>query len=250
MCGRLKASKRRHKLAMKPSHPTTSPPSTSRRTGWTRRSNTLIARGNHETLDLSSEPWKDVQHPRPNCGEARRGGRGAGVAQEGDETYAAYVDRSGGQANQSVRQWEAEIQDVVAACNGNTQAAQELEPFLQSMEAKKTGAIVIPVLRRICDGERGVELTGGIGSHRCSDCAAGVRVVAVTLIPAFSLEGEGAGYLSLLSALRGRGGEPRRVRVHPMKVKAIPSNNGNRRRKPSSPRVAATNAPCNNWIRS
>jgi hypothetical protein len=58
-----------------------------------------------------------------------------------------------------LRQWEPVTRAVVAACNGNARAAQELEPFLQSMESKEDWRNLIPILRRIMAGERGVELT-------------------------------------------------------------------------------------------
>ena len=41
------------------------------------------AREIKETLDLSVGTVDDVQHPRPNCGEARADGRGSAVAEEG-----------------------------------------------------------------------------------------------------------------------------------------------------------------------
>lgn len=115
-----------------------------------------------ETLDLSVEPWKDysimalIADKRGRVQEARQWRKKA------DETYAAYVDRSGGQANQNVRQWEPVIQGIVAACNGDTQVAQQLEPFFQQMETQDDWRNLIPVLRRILAGERGIELTEGL----------------------------------------------------------------------------------------
>jgi hypothetical protein len=51
---------------------------------------------------------------------------------------------------------------IVAACNGNTQAAQELEPILQQRGATDDWRYLVAVIRRILAGERGIELTEGL----------------------------------------------------------------------------------------
>jgi tetratricopeptide (TPR) repeat protein len=121
------------------------------------------AREIKETLDLSSKPWTtygilaQIAERRGRADEARQWRR------KEQETYQAYVDRSGGQAgDQAVRKWEPEIQSVVAICNGDTQAAQQLEPFLQKMEQTDDWRNLVPVIRRILAGERGIELTEGL----------------------------------------------------------------------------------------
>jgi hypothetical protein len=121
------------------------------------------AREIDETLDLSSEPWKDysilaqIADKRGRAEEARQWRR------KEQETYQAYVDRSGGQAgDQVVRKWEPYIQAVVAICNGDAQAAQQLEPFLQKMANTDDWRNLIAVIRRILAGERGIELTEGL----------------------------------------------------------------------------------------
>jgi tetratricopeptide (TPR) repeat protein len=121
------------------------------------------AREIKETLDLSSQPWTtyntlaEIAEKRGRMEEAREWRR------KEQETYQAYVDRSGGQViDPAVRQWEPVIQMVVAVCNGNVQAVQELEPFLQKMETQDNWRNLIPVLRRIMAGERGVEMTEGL----------------------------------------------------------------------------------------
>jgi tetratricopeptide (TPR) repeat protein len=120
------------------------------------------AREIDETLDLSSEPWKDygilaqIADKRGRAEEARQWRR------KEQETYQAFVDRSGGQADANVRKWEPVIQAVVAVCNGDTQVMQQLEPFFQRMETTDDWRNLIPVIRRILAGERGIELTEGL----------------------------------------------------------------------------------------
>ncbi len=51
-------------------------------------------------------------------------------------------------------QWAGVIQAVVAVCNGNTDAADRLAPFLDQMEQKDDWRGLVAVLRRILEGER------------------------------------------------------------------------------------------------
>jgi tetratricopeptide (TPR) repeat protein len=51
-------------------------------------------------------------------------------------------------------QWNEVIQAMVAACNGNQDAANSLAPFLSQMEQKEEWRALIGVLRRILAGER------------------------------------------------------------------------------------------------
>jgi hypothetical protein len=112
---------------------------------------------------LSVKPWKDysimaqIAEKRGQVKEARQ------WRKKEQETYQAFVYQSGGQAeDRVVKQWQPRIEAIVAACNGNTQAAQQLEPFLQQMETQDDWRNLIPVLRRILVGERGIELTEGL----------------------------------------------------------------------------------------
>lgn len=60
-------------------------------------------------------------------------------------------------------QWDGVIQTVIATCNGNQNAVQQLEPFLNEMEQKEEWRVLIGVLRRIVAGERdALELLRGL----------------------------------------------------------------------------------------
>ncbi|HLF27144.1 MAG TPA: tetratricopeptide repeat protein [Anaerolineae bacterium] len=118
-----------------------------------------------ETLDLSAQPWTtynilaQIADKRGQAEEARQWRR------KEQETYQAFVDRSGGQViDPNVRKWEPRIQAIVAACNGDAQALQQLEPVFQRLETADDWRNLIPVIRRIIAGERGIELTEGL--HR------------------------------------------------------------------------------------
>ncbi len=88
-----------------------------------------------------------------------------------EEAQRAFAAQSGGQWSedgaqiaQQVHQWDNVIAAVVAACKGNAesaQAARELEPVLQDVEAKGWGNLVA-VIRRILKGERGAALAAGL----------------------------------------------------------------------------------------
>lgn len=52
------------------------------------------------------------------------------------------------------QQWGEAIQTVVAACQGDAQAAADLAPFLQEMEQRENWRALAEVLRRIWQGER------------------------------------------------------------------------------------------------
>jgi len=51
-------------------------------------------------------------------------------------------------------QWGEIVQEIIAACSGNKEAAGQLAPFLTSMEQKDDWRPLIGVLRRILAGER------------------------------------------------------------------------------------------------
>ena len=61
-----------------------------------------------------------------------------------------------------MQQWDPVIRAVVAACNGNARAVQELEPFLNDVEKEDDWRNLVLVIRRIMQGERGVELMEGL----------------------------------------------------------------------------------------
>jgi hypothetical protein len=61
-----------------------------------------------------------------------------------------------------MQQWDPVIRAVVAACNGNARAVQELEPFLNDVEKEEDWRNLVLVIRRIMRGERGVELLEGL----------------------------------------------------------------------------------------
>jgi tetratricopeptide (TPR) repeat protein len=115
-----------------------------------------------ETLDLFAQPWATygilatIAEQRGRADEVRQWRR------KEQETYQAFVDQSGGQADSNVRKLEPLIQAIVAACNGNGQAAQEIEPVLQRMGTTDDWRKLIPVIRRIMGGERDIELTEGL----------------------------------------------------------------------------------------
>ena len=61
-----------------------------------------------------------------------------------------------------MQQWDPVIRAVVAACHGNARAVQELEPFLNDVEKEDDWRNLVLVIRRIMQGERGVELMEGL----------------------------------------------------------------------------------------
>jgi hypothetical protein len=127
------------------------------------------AREIKETLDLSSEPWKtfnilaQIAEKRGRAEEAREWRRKAEAAKR------AFAEQSGGQWSedgariaQTVQQWEPVIAAVVAACQGNRQAAQAIEPVLQKFAGTKDWGNLVAVIRRILKGERGAQLAAGL----------------------------------------------------------------------------------------
>ena len=75
----------------------------------------------------------------------------------------AHNDRQEQIIRQVREQWDGVIQTVIATCNGNQNAVQQLEPFLNEMEQKEEWRALIGVLRRIVAGERdALELLRGL----------------------------------------------------------------------------------------
>jgi tetratricopeptide (TPR) repeat protein len=128
------------------------------------------AREIKETLDLSVQPWTTyallarIAEQRGRTDEARAWRRKA------EEAIRAFEEQSDGQWSvdgaqiaQQIKQWEPIIAAVVAACNDNVQAAQELTPFLDEMAGTEDWSQLIAALRRILAGEREeTALTNGL----------------------------------------------------------------------------------------
>jgi tetratricopeptide (TPR) repeat protein len=95
----------------------------------------------------SPSPMQGDHDPRS---EAEGGGRGEGEPREGDAI------------TQAMQQWDPVMRAVVAACHGNARAVQELEPFLNDVEKEEDWHNLVVVIRRIMQGERGVELLEGL----------------------------------------------------------------------------------------
>lgn len=75
----------------------------------------------------------------------------------------AHNDRQVQIITQVREQWGGVIQTVIATCNGNQNAVQQLDPFLNKMEQKEEWRALIGVLRRIVAGERdALELLRGL----------------------------------------------------------------------------------------
>ena len=111
-----------------------------------------------ETLDLSAEPWKtynilaQIAEKRGQAEQAR------GWRRKEQESFAAFKG-----SEHEIRQWLPVIGAVVAACQGNEQAAKDLAPFLQQMGETQDWRNLIAVIRRILNGERdGDGLTDGL----------------------------------------------------------------------------------------
>lgn len=127
------------------------------------------AREIKETLDLSSNTWTTyeilarIAEKRGRAEEAREWRRKA------EEYKRAFAAQSGGQWSedgaqvaQQVQKWEPVIAAVVAACQGNKQAAQAIEPVLQKFAGTKDWGNLVAVIRRILKRERGAQLAAGL----------------------------------------------------------------------------------------
>ncbi len=66
------------------------------------------------------------------------------------------------EAHDIMQQWEPVMRAVVAACHGNARAAQELEPYLNDVEKEADWHNLVRSIRRIMQGERGVDLLVGL----------------------------------------------------------------------------------------
>jgi len=127
------------------------------------------AREIEETLELSDETWKtldtlaDIANKRGRAEEAREWRRKA------EEAKRAFAAQSGGQWSedgaqvaQAVQQWEPVIAAVIAACQGNKQAAQAIEPLLKEAEKSDETRNFAAVVRRILKGERNAQFAQGL----------------------------------------------------------------------------------------
>jgi tetratricopeptide (TPR) repeat protein len=136
------------------------------------------AREIDETLDLSSEPWKTFtilaeiadKRAAADPGHAAERAKAAQAwRQKAEAAIAAFEHQSGGQwsrhgaqITQAVQQWEPMIEAIVAACKGNQEAAQKLEPVLQKFGETNDWRNLVAVLRRLLASERGPQLTEGL----------------------------------------------------------------------------------------
>lgn len=110
-----------------------------------------------ETLDLSLQPWKtysilaEIAEKRGHIDDARDWRR------KEQESFAAFAG-----SDSKIKQWQPIIKAVVAASQGNEESKNELEPFLQEMEQTNDWRNLIPVIRRIMNGERDENLFEGL----------------------------------------------------------------------------------------
>ncbi|HRQ23300.1 MAG TPA: tetratricopeptide repeat protein [Anaerolineales bacterium] len=110
-----------------------------------------------ETLDLSSEPWKtynilaQLAEKRGRMDEVREWRR------KEQESFAAFAG-----SDNKIKQWLPIIAAVVAACQGNEEAKNQLEPFLEQQGQTDDWRNLIAVIRRIMNGERDNNLFEGL----------------------------------------------------------------------------------------
>lgn len=110
-----------------------------------------------ETLDLSSEPWKlynnlaQIAEKRGHKDEVREWRR------KEQESFAAFAG-----SDNEIKQWLPVIAAVVAACQGNEEAKNQLEPFLEQQGQTDDWRNLIVVVRRIMNGERDGNIVEGL----------------------------------------------------------------------------------------
>lgn len=121
-----------------------------------------------ETLDLSSEPWKtysllaQIAEKRGTANPASAAGRVDEVREwrrKEQESFAAFAG-----SDTKIKQWEPVIAAVVAACQGNEEAKNQLEPFLEQQGQTADWRNLIAVIRRIMNGERDGNIVEGLDS--------------------------------------------------------------------------------------
>jgi len=124
------------------------------------------------------------------------------------ESYAAYAG-----AGHEMRQYQPLIQAIVAACQGDAQARQQVEVFLPQMEASKDWQNLPSVTRRILAGERnadklcaGIDRTDAYIVHAILAQLAGERPSPPG--PLSRGTGEGETPTPTPSPLAGEGGRP------------------------------------------
>lgn len=79
-----------------------------------------------------------------------------------DQPPAEPTEAAGDPLTRLRQTWAPIVAAVVAAANGNSQAASELEPVLEELASKDDWQALAAVLRRILDGERDVALLDGL----------------------------------------------------------------------------------------
>jgi len=109
-----------------------------------------------ETLDLSAEPWTTYSILAQIAAAQGRADEAAGWRRKEQESYAAYAG-----AAHEIRGWIPVIQVVAAACEGDVQAVEQANAFLQRFE--EGWPTTVAAVRRILAGERDIEvLRGGL----------------------------------------------------------------------------------------
>lgn len=110
-----------------------------------------------ETLDLSSEPWTTYSILAQLAERQGRLDEVRAWRRKEQESFAAFAG-----SDTKIKEWQPVIAAVVAACQGNEEARNQLEPFLQEMGQTEDWKNLIPILRRIMDGERDQDIVTGL----------------------------------------------------------------------------------------
>ena len=110
-----------------------------------------------ETLDLSAQPWKtynilaELAEKRGRMDEVREWRR------KEQESFAAFAG-----SDTKIKEWLPVIAAIVAACQGNEEAKNQLEPFLEQQGQTDDWRNLIAVIRRIMNGERDGNIVEGL----------------------------------------------------------------------------------------
>jgi len=104
-----------------------------------------------ETLDLSAEPWTTYSILAEIAQAQEHPDEAATWRCKEQESFAAYPG-----AVHEIREWTPVIQAVVAACEGDVQAAEHANTLLQQLE--EGWPTTVASVRRILTGERDIEV--------------------------------------------------------------------------------------------
>jgi tetratricopeptide (TPR) repeat protein len=114
-----------------------------------------------ETLDLSSEPWTTYQILAELAGKRGRMDEARAWRRKEQESFAAFAG-SDTQMQKFMQTWQPRIDAIVAAVNGNDEARQAVEQMCDKLAETNDWKNMAVVIRRILNGERGLELLEGI----------------------------------------------------------------------------------------